>query len=205
MNRRDAIRRVAAVGATLALPAWAQSSRIVLGQSAAFTGPAAAALTPSTRTSRRPITTSGLAGSSGRGLACATAAHATLDRPGDYGYGWWRRTVRVGDRDVLWTARKNAYWAARGLPDRLGAAANSIIAGVIPLPNLSVLVVSGRGTGGVVAELLGAAGKPQSLPGSYGGGAVLLVGGAPGFLFDILGISTGSPSLVTSGEERTVI
>ncbi len=41
MNRRDAIRRVAAVGATLALPAWAQSSRIVLGQSAAFTGPAA--------------------------------------------------------------------------------------------------------------------------------------------------------------------
>ena len=41
MNRRDAIRRVAAVGATLALPAWAQSSRIILGQSAAFSGPAA--------------------------------------------------------------------------------------------------------------------------------------------------------------------
>jgi ABC-type branched-subunit amino acid transport system substrate-binding protein len=41
MNRRDAIRRVAAVGATLALPAWAQSSRIVLGQSAALSGPAA--------------------------------------------------------------------------------------------------------------------------------------------------------------------
>ena len=41
MNRRDAIRRVAAVSATLALPAWAQSSRIVLGQSAAFSGPAA--------------------------------------------------------------------------------------------------------------------------------------------------------------------
>ncbi len=35
--------------------------------------------------------------------------------------------------------------------------------------------------------------------------AFLLVGGAPGFLFDILGISTGSPSLVTSGEERTVV
>jgi ABC-type branched-subunit amino acid transport system substrate-binding protein len=41
MNRRDAIRRVAATGATLALPAWAQSFRIVLGQSAAFSGPAA--------------------------------------------------------------------------------------------------------------------------------------------------------------------
>lgn len=41
MNRRDAIRRVAAAGATLALPAWAQASRIVLGQSAAFSGPAA--------------------------------------------------------------------------------------------------------------------------------------------------------------------
>ena len=41
MNRRDAIRRVAAVGATLALPAFAQSNRIVLGQSAALTGPAA--------------------------------------------------------------------------------------------------------------------------------------------------------------------
>ncbi len=41
MNRRDAIRRVAAAGATLALPAWAQPSRVVLGQSAAFSGPAA--------------------------------------------------------------------------------------------------------------------------------------------------------------------
>ncbi|MFT3664294.1 ABC transporter substrate-binding protein [Piscinibacter sp.] len=44
MNRRDAIRRVAAAGATLALPALpvrAQSSRIVLGQSAALSGPAA--------------------------------------------------------------------------------------------------------------------------------------------------------------------
>jgi branched-chain amino acid transport system substrate-binding protein len=41
MNRRDAIRRVAAVGATLALPAFAQANRIVLGQSAAMTGPAA--------------------------------------------------------------------------------------------------------------------------------------------------------------------
>ncbi len=41
MNRRDAIRRVAAAGATFALPALAQSSRIVLGQSAALTGPAA--------------------------------------------------------------------------------------------------------------------------------------------------------------------
>ena len=41
MNRRDAIRRVAAVGATLTLPAFAQNNRIVLGQSAALTGPAA--------------------------------------------------------------------------------------------------------------------------------------------------------------------
>jgi branched-chain amino acid transport system substrate-binding protein len=41
MNRRHAIKRVAAAAATIALPAWAQSSRIVLGQSAAFSGPAA--------------------------------------------------------------------------------------------------------------------------------------------------------------------
>ena len=41
MKRRDAIQRIAATGAALALPAWAQSSRIVLGQSAAFSGPAA--------------------------------------------------------------------------------------------------------------------------------------------------------------------
>ena len=41
MNRRDAIRRVAAAGAALALPAFAQNNRIVLGQSAALTGPAA--------------------------------------------------------------------------------------------------------------------------------------------------------------------
>ena len=41
MNRRDAIRRVGAAGAALALPAWAQGKSIVLGQSAPFTGPAA--------------------------------------------------------------------------------------------------------------------------------------------------------------------
>ncbi len=41
MNRRDAIRRVAATSAALALPAWAQARTIVLGQSAAFSGPAA--------------------------------------------------------------------------------------------------------------------------------------------------------------------
>jgi len=41
MNRRDAIRRVAAAGATLALPALAQATPLVLGQSAALTGPAA--------------------------------------------------------------------------------------------------------------------------------------------------------------------
>jgi branched-chain amino acid transport system substrate-binding protein len=41
MKRRDAIRRIAASGAAIALPALAQQGRIVLGQSAAFSGPAA--------------------------------------------------------------------------------------------------------------------------------------------------------------------
>jgi ABC-type branched-subunit amino acid transport system substrate-binding protein len=41
MNRRDAIRQFAAAGAALALPAWAQAKTLVLGQSAAFSGPAA--------------------------------------------------------------------------------------------------------------------------------------------------------------------
>jgi branched-chain amino acid transport system substrate-binding protein len=41
MNRRDAIQRIVATSAALALPAWAQSGRLVLGQSAAFSGPAA--------------------------------------------------------------------------------------------------------------------------------------------------------------------
>ena len=42
INRRAAIRRFAGASAALALPAWAQSgNRIVLGQSAAFSGPAA--------------------------------------------------------------------------------------------------------------------------------------------------------------------
>ena len=41
MKRRDAIKRLAAPCAVLALPAAAQNKRIVLGQSAAFTGPAA--------------------------------------------------------------------------------------------------------------------------------------------------------------------
>ena len=41
MNRRDIIKRIAASSAVLALPALAQNNRIVLGQSAAFSGPAA--------------------------------------------------------------------------------------------------------------------------------------------------------------------
>jgi branched-chain amino acid transport system substrate-binding protein len=40
MHRRDAIRRVVAAGATLALPAMAQNNVVVLGQSAPLTGPA---------------------------------------------------------------------------------------------------------------------------------------------------------------------
>ena len=40
LHRRDAIKRFAAVGAAVALPALAQPARIVLGQSAAFSGPA---------------------------------------------------------------------------------------------------------------------------------------------------------------------
>ncbi|HEY9237347.1 MAG TPA: ABC transporter substrate-binding protein [Burkholderiaceae bacterium] len=41
MKRRDAIQWLAGSSAALALPAWAQNNRIVLGQSAAFSGPAA--------------------------------------------------------------------------------------------------------------------------------------------------------------------
>ncbi len=41
MKRRAALRRIAASSAVLALPALAQANRIVIGQSAAFTGPAA--------------------------------------------------------------------------------------------------------------------------------------------------------------------
>jgi len=42
MNRRDAIKRLSAVAGSIALPAWAQTTgRLVIGQSAAFTGPAA--------------------------------------------------------------------------------------------------------------------------------------------------------------------
>ena len=41
MNRRDAVRRIAAAAAAVSLPALAQGNRIVLGQSAAFSGPAA--------------------------------------------------------------------------------------------------------------------------------------------------------------------
>jgi len=41
MNRRDAVKRIAAASAAISLPALAQGSRIVLGQSAAFSGPAA--------------------------------------------------------------------------------------------------------------------------------------------------------------------
>ena len=41
MKRRTLITRIAASAASLALPAWAQQRGIVIGQSAAFTGPAA--------------------------------------------------------------------------------------------------------------------------------------------------------------------
>jgi len=41
MNRRDAIRQIVGASALLALPALAQNNRVVLGQSAALSGPAA--------------------------------------------------------------------------------------------------------------------------------------------------------------------
>ncbi len=41
MNRRDAVRRITAAAAAVSLPTFAQGTRIVLGQSAAFSGPAA--------------------------------------------------------------------------------------------------------------------------------------------------------------------
>ena len=41
VTRRQVLRHFAAAGATLSLPAWSQSDKIVLGQSAAFTGPSA--------------------------------------------------------------------------------------------------------------------------------------------------------------------
>jgi ABC-type branched-subunit amino acid transport system substrate-binding protein len=41
MNRRDAVRRIAAAAAAVSLPTLAQGNRIVLAQSAAFSGPAA--------------------------------------------------------------------------------------------------------------------------------------------------------------------
>ena len=41
MKRRDAIKWLAGSSAALAMPAFAQTNRIVLGQSAAFSGPAA--------------------------------------------------------------------------------------------------------------------------------------------------------------------
>ena len=41
MKRRTLIQSLAAGGVSLALPAFAQEKRIVLGQSAAFTGPSA--------------------------------------------------------------------------------------------------------------------------------------------------------------------
>jgi ABC-type branched-subunit amino acid transport system substrate-binding protein len=41
VTRRQVLRHFAAAGATLSLPAWSQNDKIVLGQSAAFTGPAA--------------------------------------------------------------------------------------------------------------------------------------------------------------------
>lgn len=43
MKRRDAIRRCAAAGAALAIPTWSRAAnKVVLGQSAAFSGPASA-------------------------------------------------------------------------------------------------------------------------------------------------------------------
>lgn len=92
---------------------------------------------------------------------------------------------------------------AHDLSDRLKTSLTSLIGGSIPLPNFSVLVVSGRGVGEVVSELLGATGKPASTKNSYGGGAVLMLGGAPGFLFDVLGLSTDIKS--TTDETQTQI
>lgn len=81
---------------------------------------------------------------------------------------------------------------ARALTDQLVTMTQNVLGNPIPLPNLSVLVCTGRGTGGIVQALLTATGKPPSPAGAYAAGACLVLAGIPGIFFDILGIGSGS-------------
>ncbi len=50
-------------------------------------------------------------------LARATEAHASINEPGDYGYGWWRPQLRVGERAIqLFNAGGNGGQLAFAVP-----------------------------------------------------------------------------------------
>lgn len=55
------------------------------------------------------------------------------------------------------------------------------------LPEAAVLVVVGRGTDEILSQFVSSQNKPQDGKDAYAAGAVLLAGGAPSFLLDILG------------------
>lgn len=95
----------------------------------------------------------------------------------------------------------NAAEAAAGYADFLGAQVDALgsmaqklqvlIAGAADvlsrLPEASVLAVVGKGTDDVLSQLVTSQNKPQDGKDAYAAGAVLLAGGAPSFLIDLLG------------------
>ena len=54
------------------------------------------------------------------------------------------------------------------------------------LPSVAGLVVVGNGTAGIAGELIGSGNKPISSPVDYSAGAVVVAGGLPTILLDLL-------------------
>lgn len=96
------------------------------------------------------------------------------------------------------TFSAQAATRSRALTDQLTQMVSNFFGSALPLPNVSILAVTGRGVEGVVGSLLSATNKPPSTPTAYGAGCCLVLGGVPGLFFDLLGIGSGS------GETRPV-
>ena len=78
---------------------------------------------------------------------------------------------------------------------RINALIQSFLGLTFALPQFSGLLLSSKGTDGVLADLASAQNKPSDSPLSYGGGIALVIPFAPSFIFDIVALASGGQDI----------
>lgn len=108
----------------------------------------------------------------------------------------WLNTIKQGTKAVTDALQRYIEFVEARIAElqqlirRINSFLQSIIA--IKIPEADVLAVLSDGTDGVLADFVGASDKPSdNALTTYGGGFVLLAGGAPSFLIDLLVSGTG--------------